>query len=285
MNKNIYCAGIVSYNSDLDALTKTISSLYNQLDLIIISDNGSSNQKDLINKTREFQNVVIIQNHDNLGIATALNQIMTLADEKGFEWVLTLDQDSIIDADYISKLTEDISLNEAAIYCPKVWDRNKSEFIIDSKETDGFVTKCITSGSLTNIEAWKKIGKYDEVLFIDGVDFDFCDRILQGGYRIKQRQNLILNHAIGRSETHKFLFLKFNIQNHNAMRKYYMARNRIYCDYKKYGHYTIKSFASCGKHLFKIFFFEENKKEKLDAVCRGIKDSFKLVEEFKTKNN
>lgn len=33
--------------------------------------------------------------------------------------------------------------------------------------------ECITSGSLTSVEAWQKIGGFDEWLEIDGVDFDF----------------------------------------------------------------------------------------------------------------
>lgn len=277
MDKKLICTGIVTFNPDLTILAGTLSSLYKQVNLIIIADNGSVNQQKLYDTIKPFPIVKLIANDSNLGIATALNQIMVCAQRDGYDWVLTLDQDSIIEDDYIKRLTQNIDISEAAIYCPKIWDRNNNEFIIDSKVVNGFVTKCITSGSITNIHAWNEVGRYDEILFIDGVDFDFCDRIIKNGYKIKQRENLILNHAIGKTQKRKFLFFKTNIQNHNSMRKYYMARNKIYCDYKRLNRVSLLSIASCIKLLAKTLFFEDNKKEKAISIIRGINDGFKLI--------
>ncbi|MEO7776817.1 MAG: glycosyltransferase, partial [Fibrobacteria bacterium] len=62
--------------------------------LLIVIDNSPSKNHALADKIKGSWNSVIIANGENLGLAAALNQAASIAREKGFEWLLTMDQDS-----------------------------------------------------------------------------------------------------------------------------------------------------------------------------------------------
>ncbi|MEJ0107143.1 MAG: hypothetical protein WDO19_33470 [Bacteroidota bacterium] len=55
----------------------------------------------------------------------------------------------------------------------------------------------ITSGSLIQLDAWKETGGYNETLFIDEVDHEYCYRVKEKGYKVIQVNHVILNHQLG----------------------------------------------------------------------------------------
>lgn len=62
--------------------------------------------------------------HQNTGIAHALNQIMTEAKEDGYTWVVTFDQDSIIPKGMKTAYESNIGVDkDIAIVCPQVIDK------------------------------------------------------------------------------------------------------------------------------------------------------------------
>ena len=63
--------------------------------------------------------------------------------------------------------------------CPQCVDRNfKSEL---NNEDVIEVDKCITSASLVPVSAWNDVGGFNEELFIDFVDHDFCAKLKEHG--------------------------------------------------------------------------------------------------------
>src|SRR5688572_29837258 len=81
----------IGFNQHLENLLKTFNH-------IILVDNGSSTDIQAMLKT-QAQNkkdaITILLNQKNLGIATALNQGLEYAIHKGYEHIITLDQDSL----------------------------------------------------------------------------------------------------------------------------------------------------------------------------------------------
>ena len=64
---------IVTYNTD-ENIINVIDSLEKQVSQIIIVDNGSNDKtKNILNKFLKTENIDIIYNYDNYGIAKALN--------------------------------------------------------------------------------------------------------------------------------------------------------------------------------------------------------------------
>lgn len=67
--------------------------------------------------------------------------------------------------------------------------------------------------------------------------------------------------------------------NHNAIRRYYMARNHVLICRRYWKDYPMwvlkKTFMFCGS-VIKLMVVEDNIKEKTFNTIRGLKDAFKL---------
>ena len=84
-------------------LRDNINAIYSQVDKLIIVDNKSENLNDIEYFVEKYENIILIKNNDNLGIAKALNQIMEVGLCERADWVLTLDQDSVVSKFLISE--------------------------------------------------------------------------------------------------------------------------------------------------------------------------------------
>ena len=273
MSKSII-AGVVTYNPEIPLLQKNLSALLGLVDQVVVVDNGSDNLDD-INKTVEsIGSVTLIKNHSNLGIARALNEIMEQAIEYGYSWVLTMDQDSVAPTNLISEYEKYLD-SSVGILCPIIFDRNKNQKPMIYSGTHE-IRECITSGSLVNASAWRKVNGFDEKLFIDGVDFDFCERLRKAGYHILEVGTVVLSHAIGNITMRKFLLWDVSVKNHSSFRKYYIARNTIYLA-KKNGNAVrqAKSYLQVTKQIAEVILYEQDKKRKITAICKGMIDGIK----------
>lgn len=274
-----FISGIVTYNPNIIKLEKNIDSIFGQsfMDEIVIVDNGSKNILD-IRELCDRLGVILLENTENLGIASALNRIMNKAKELGYSWVLTCDQDSILPKNMLQHFSKHIGLRNVAIISPKVFDVNSQTLIDDIISDEEFleIDKCITSGSLNSIQSWESVGGFDEFLFIDNVDFDYCFRVRKLGLRIIRDNTVILEHELGRTKNVNFFGRTFPILNHNPTRKYYIARNRIYCDYKNKEGLKINSILYMLKSFLFILLYENNKISKLRKTFLGMLDGLRL---------
>ena len=103
MNNNLILCVVVSYNPDI-SIKKCIKAIYNQVDEIVIVDNGSSKNSDIINLFNNDPKINVIFNDKNLGIACALNKGVKYALKNKYKWILTMDQDSEATTDMINKM-------------------------------------------------------------------------------------------------------------------------------------------------------------------------------------
>lgn len=241
-----YAAGIVLYNPDKDRLKLNIEAIYQQVKCVICYDNGMDEySRELLS---HYKNVSLIGDGTNVGIASALNAIIKEVNSFGIEWIITLDQDSIVCDNMVEALSSLIKERNVAVICPLIRDyRRKNEKIVDTEQDWEDVNFCITSGSFMNVGVIKEIGGFDDYLFIGLVDNDICYRIIDGGYRIIRNNKVILNHQLGNIIPSKFekLYLKLGDMLNNQtikkmsykrmvspLRLYYATRNMIYLKHK-----------------------------------------------------
>ena len=264
-------AGIVCFNPNIERLKENIFAIQNQVDQVIIFDNGSNNINDI---KKLCKNLLVETNNSNLGIAYALNTIMQIAETKGYEYVITLDQDSVAPSNLVDILSKLVNEN-IAIVCPLIWDINKKDNPkLENSYND--VNRCITSGALTSVKAWKRVNGFDNKMFIDGVDFDFCDRLRKENYKILQSNKVALIHEIGHRTEKKFLFWNISVKNHSAFRKYYIAKNIVYLDRKnQVSGYPIKTLLRELKQVVLVILYENDKWNKLKKIYKGMIDGFK----------
>lgn len=274
MDNNI-CAGIVTYNPDLELFSKCFNSLEPQVDKVIIFDNGSKNIEqlsDMYNNRAE-----IIQGSRNFGIAKALNELCKQAEVEGYEWILTMDQDSICNKTMVHELEKHIDNPQYAIIAPRVEFRAGSRLIHETKNENEEIEKiraCITSGSLTRISAWKKCGGFDEWMFIDHVDNEFCTHLLVEGYFIVRTNKALLLQRAGnmkykRLPGGKVIMLSY----YSEKRNYYICRNTVYYlrKYREHINYRHELGAFIYSQTIKIL-FESNKSSSIRSTIKGIRD-------------
>jgi len=272
-------AGIILFNPDLLRLKENISAIHQQVDLLVFIDNHSDNIHLIERDYADYENITILKNEENFGIAKALNQAMLFCQSKGYTWVLTLDQDSVCPSNLIQEYTKYLDLPKVAIISPVIDDRNMRESSTVQHSADAYeeIDKCISSATLTNVDIWEKLDGFDESMFIDLVDFEYCMRILQKGYKILRVNTVILLHEVGRITQPKFLFWDLIILNHSPFRKYYIARNIIYLAKK---HRTrggvIMAYLRTIKLLLQTEVYEDDKVKKGIAILRGIRSGWKL---------
>lgn len=273
---NVY-AGIVTYNPELIRLKENISAIQKQVQFVIIFDNGSDNFEKIKKIALKFSNVKVLASQTNVGIAAALNKLMLWGDESGYDWMLSLDQDSVCAENYVSLMVPYLTIEEkVGIVAPVIVDRNIGVVGHNPKSEYAHVNTCITSGAFSNISAWKEIGEYDESMFIDSVDFEYCYRMRKNGYGVIQIKNVHLLHEIGRSEKRRFLLWKVEVKNHSAFRKYYMARNNVYYPLKhRLWLHFLRGNVRNLQMMAIVLIYETNKKKKIEAILRGWKDGFK----------
>ena len=275
---------IISYNPD-NNLLDSVNLLINQVDKIIIVDNGSESQKKKnINLIKDIDNkkIEVIFNEENLGIATALNIGVKEALNQGYNWILTMDQDSKASSNMVEKMLEVYNtIDESerkeilSIFPNFVDERIQSIEENSNMNSYEYVDADITSGNLLRKEVFEKVGFFDDSLFIDLVDTDFCMRLNEKGIKMIKIRDAVLYHSLGESKTIKGILGSFNTSNHSALRRYYMTRNRFYIweKYKGLNSFTLNRDKKLFKKEFvKIILGEKDKVNKIKMVLRGYKD-------------
>jgi rhamnosyltransferase len=126
-------------------------------------------------------------------------------------------------------------LGKVAVVCPNHSLQSNKAIINDQYKE---VVHAITSGSIINTTICKRLNGFEEKLFIDDVDFEYCYRCVIAGYKIIQLSNIYLNHSLGtQREAGYFSVLgKSGRSIHSPFRIYYMVRNFFFVStiYGKY---------------------------------------------------
>jgi len=135
----------------------------------------------------------------------------------------------------------------------------------------------VTSGSMLNVSVWRELGRFDDGLFIDYIDTDFCLRVLKSGRKIAVSGEAILEHRLGARERRVFAGKVVRPTHHAPFRHYYMARNRVLM-WRRHAldapHWAAFDFCFAGFNTFRIFLFEHHRWEKAKAILRGTWDGF-----------
>lgn len=281
--RKIY-AGIVSFNPDVKRLKQNIEAIAPQVDCVVVFENGSDRQRDI---TETIKGVVFLQAGKNLGMAGALNRLLNWGKQNGYEWMISLDQDSVCSNDYVEKMFPFLNVaGKAGIVGPVIIDRLIGIVGHNPKNFWAEVRTCITYGSFNNIEAWTEVGGYDELMFIDSVDFEYCYRLRKNGYKVIQVRDVHLQHELGNSQKRRFLLWKVEVNGHTAFRKYYIARNNVYYPLK---HRLWLHFARGNLRNIRLLvltvLYENEKGEKYRAIRKGWIDGIRNRNTKRSGNN
>lgn len=263
-------AGVVIWYNPTNEDKNNINTYLPYIDKLYIIDNSPIKN----NINNENKKINYIFNNNNIGIAEGLNKAAKMAINEGYNWLLTMDQDTIMNEECFKKFQEVLktqNIENIGIITP--WHRTK----LDTKKPDEEYTypnQVMTSANLVNLSILDKIGYFDEKLFIDGVDIEYGLRLNKSGYRIMQCNDIYVEHNLGDIKYHRFLGRTYMCTNHNYLRQYYMARNYryirdMYIDYDKH---FCEILVKIKSNIFKIVMYEPDKFRKIKYMLKGIRD-------------
>ena len=234
------------YNLTKNCIDSVLKSSYKNFKIILIDNESQNSFPDEINKSEKIQ---IIKNENNEGFSRANNQGIKYSIKNGFDYVLLLNNDTLIKNDLIDSLIQQsINLNQKIIQPlilnfdgTKIWNaggkinnffgtfetlkKGKSfkNFKSDKNLTEWFTGCCV----LIKLEIFNHVGYFDERFFAYYEDVDFSIRLKKMGYSIALMTDSYLQHyesasskSINKSEGNLSPYIHYlNIRNHILLLK------------------------------------------------------------------
>lgn len=188
----------ITHNSS-EVILQAVEGLYNNFPIVIV-DNASSDATIKIVKEK-FPLVEIIALSNNLGYGRASNVVL---EKTTLPFVLLLNPDTITNRGEIETLLEESKgLKNCAISGPNLVEANKTKNI---KKVD-WIVGC---SMLFNMALMKRVGFFDEKIFLYGEENDLCYRVKKAGLDMFVIENSYIGHLNQKSspQNNHYVFLR-----------------------------------------------------------------------------
>ncbi len=234
------------YDFTLNCIDSVLKSSYKNFNIILIDNESQNRFSDEVNKSDKIHT---IKNEKNEGFARANNQGIKYSIENGFDYVLLLNNDTLIKKDLIDSLIKQSTALDQKIIQPlilnydgsKIWNaggiinnffgtfltlkKGKSfkNFKSDKNLTEWFTGCCV----LIKLEIFNHVGYFDERFFAYYEDVDYSIRLKKMGYSIALMTDTHLQHyesasskSINKSKGNLSPYVHYlNIRNHILLLK------------------------------------------------------------------
>ncbi len=276
---------VVTFHPDARAYDSLVA-LAEQARPLIVVDN-SATQASRSRLTRAFgeraDTVTLLFNPENLGVAAALNIGLRAAAAAGAEWALTLDQDSRVTPHLAETLAAALAAlppaerERTAVLAPELLAPGGSLSAVRSVPSDAASREAdtaVTSGCLVRLAAWQAVGGFDERLFIDYVDHDFCFRLRRAGWAVRTCGGARLLHAIGNATLVRRFGRTLSVNQHSPLRFYYIVRNGLlfWRTYRGDSRFLRQDQLNTFKLLVKALLFDTRRCERLRLCWQAARD-------------
>jgi hypothetical protein len=278
---------IVNYNGVNDTI-ECLNSINNSnvrsniLIEIYVVDNKSTNDE-LSVISNKFPNIIPIQSEINQGFAGGNNIGIRRALSEGSDYILLLNNDTVIDNNMIEELLSVVDDN--TIVSPKMLYFSKPDIVwygggyIDRHKGNSYhfgmnlkddhlteVTRCsFATGCCILIprKIIQQCGYFEDDYFMYCEDTEYCVRIQEAGYRILYNPNAVLWHKVSASTG----------GDESPFSIYYMTRNRLSCISKHNKYFLFPSFQYAFlSRIFRMMTSRIINKSIFRAYSLGIKD-------------
>ena len=261
-----------------------ILAIVSQVDKVYICDNSPIENSELF-KYDDTDKIEYIFFGENLGLSRAFNKVLKESNAwENDDFVLFFDQDSHIKQGHIDKLINEYDCLLAKGYnvgClgPVFFNTSNNTVEVPKMKTplteNSFkVSSIITSSMVCRYADIKEIDFWNERVFLDMADWDFCWRMVKKGKLCCMTDAVVLEHSLGTGEK-KVGFLKLRIG--NVFREYYQTRECLYLLTRSYSplKYKIRFIAMLTVRPIIHLIFLENRKNRFKYICMGVRDFFK----------
>ncbi|MCX2982538.1 glycosyltransferase [Halieaceae bacterium IMCC14734] len=265
-------AVIVSYQPDSE-FDAHLQLLLSEFDAVFLVDNTGAGAGHIVTHPR----LHFHSNDINQGLGVALNQGCQLALDAGYEWVVTLDQDSRLEVDFVPMM---IAAWSRSSVCPVLLgcnyfsvSRGLHKITADSAAAPIPVATVITSGTLMHLDSWRSLGGFREEFFIDGIDHEICLRARNAGCLVALYPGSMMRHSIGEEYDSGSWLGGMRPYRHSPLRDYTNARNttRLLLEYVlREPRWCLRRSLGFAAELLAVLVFETNKLRRLKCLVFGI---------------
>ena len=240
-------AVIVLYNPNIPQLIKSLRVLEQSIGLLCLVDNSKENHEA---ELQYFKTVKYIPLMENRGIAAAQNVGVKTLKDLGVEYVVFSDQDSVADKATVTRLVStyrqlrNMGINVGGVGTRAINVETGKPYRSKSKEYETIsvgegsettkATRCSyirSSISFIPITLFGEVGGFDESLFIDGVDNEWCWRANTIGCQFFIVENATITHHLGEGD-HKIA--NRNVAISSTFRIYFQFRNYLWLCRRNY---------------------------------------------------
>ncbi len=257
--------------------------------LVVIDNTATPATRERLRRACAESGCELIENEDNLGLAGALNRAFRQLDARGCEAVLAFDQDSTPEPGLASALGALLAADPGCAIVGSNWHdearpRVRARHLRPHAVVPGLfarhaashdlhdVTCVITSGTLFRVAVWRELGGFDEALFVDLVDTEFCLRARTAGHVIAVAARARLAHRRGAKAPVRRLGRTWWPAFMSPLRLRYLFRNRVLVLGRvgwRLPHWCAFECVYAAKVITEIVLLEDRKRAKLAACVQG----------------
>ena len=231
-------AVFVTWNPDPDRLFEAVASLRAQVEGVIVVDNGSDDVEQLAAHFASDERLTLVALGENRGVGAALNVGVRQALAHDPQWIVTMDQDTVVSDGAVAAILRDFAAldPDLARRCAllslrphpqpaSIWLTRYAERLMELRDRGEFTERrgVITSGNLVRADVARDV-PFNEAMFIDQVDFDFCYSLRRRGFVILRQRAMTTDHVLGQRHQDGGRVHPYE----NAQRFYYVVRNSTF---------------------------------------------------------
>lgn len=232
---------VLNYNGAKDTIecVKSLNNIkYDNYEIVVIDNKSTDNSLEILEKYKSYY--TLIKSEENLGYAGGNNIGIQYALDNGADYVLILNNDTIVEEDFLNKMIEICKEENIFVASPKVYFYDsklinsfgaKKDFLervknigendrdSDKYSENRIVQYIMGCCMLINTKVIKEVGMFDEKFFMYLEETDLCKRISEKFKIIVCADSKIYHKCGASTKTNSKI---------NYFTEYYFRRNLLY---------------------------------------------------------
>ena len=242
-------AVLVSYRPKASVFPTVLRSAATQVEELVVVDNSPEPESqeavarmvEAVRQTGSEAQLTLLTLGENTGLSRGINRGVRKGFEDGCSFFLLLDQDSVLGPAAVRTLREEHGRRAAgrgeAVLAAENDIPNPSPLhrLLDSvyyryraKTPEGHPSPlAITSGLFVPAAVFRRVGLFDESLFLDSADHEFCLRARRRGVRLFTVPSARVHHMMGEPTGDRSGLLGAELRYQNEDQLYYGTRDTL----------------------------------------------------------
>ena len=282
---------VVTYHPDAGFETRLAAIAQEVAALIVVDNSATETDRARLADGCAALGCQLMDNSENRGLGAALNLGFATLAARGLTWAIAFDQDSTPEPGLSRALLATAAQSAAkpvALVGANWTDEGRPDHPARHLQAHGVIPGCfrrsaatrdlsdvtcvIASGTMFHLPTAQRLGGFDEGLFLDLVDTDYCLRARAAGYTLRVAAAARLRHRRGAKRPVTFAGRTWWPAFMPESRLHGLFRNRLLVFRRtgwRFPHWASFEIAYATKILAEIVFLEDRKSAKLAACLRG----------------